>query len=261
MTSARNKTRPDRNINQTNPMSRSNPTDQSSHPCSRWHEWDGSNGHVRYYDKQTKINIPIKGDFVFILLDQLSVIKGWHDASDSGITSNEVRDTTTDPFVVKAFEGGVLASGIYQAIKDKVVAIGGYFTTNCYIAYKNGAILSIGSLQLKGAALNAWVEFKKKHRSELYTKAVKISGYEEGKKGKITFRVPKFFIGEISPETNEKALALDSELQKYLDRYLSRPRHEQAEAVSAPAREAEDERPLEVMAAAAEAAGEDDVPF
>lgn len=241
-------------------MSRSNPTDQGSHPCSRWHEWDGSNGQVRYYDKATKTNIPIRGDFVFILLDQLSVIKGWHDASDSGITSNEVRDTTTDPFVVKAFEGGVLASGIYQTIRDRVVAMGAHFTTNCYIAYKDGAIMAIGSLQLKGAALNAWVEFKKKHRSELYTKAVKISGYEEGKKGKITFRVPKFFIGDISPETNEKALALDAELQKYLDRYLSRPKQEQAEAAPAQAKEVEDERPPEVMAAAADQA-EDDVPF
>lgn len=242
-------------------MSRSNPTDQGSHPCSRWHEWDGSNGQVRYYDKQTKTNIPIRGDFVFILLDQLAVIKGWHDASDSGISSNEIRDTTTDPFVVKAFEGGFLASGIYQSIRDRVVSLGGHFTTNCYIAYKEGAILSIGSLQLKGAALNAWVEFKKKHRSELYTKAVKISGYEEGKKGKITFRVPKFFIGDISPETNEKALALDAELQKYLDRYLSKPKQEQAEAAPVPPKQPEDDRPPEIPASAADTAGEDDVPF
>jgi hypothetical protein len=242
-------------------MSRSNPTDQGSHPCSRWYEWDGSNGEVRYYDKQTKTNIPVKGEFVFILLDQLSVIKGWHDASDSGITSNEVRDTTTDPFVVKSFEGGFLASGIYQSIRDRVVSLGGYFTTNCYIAYKEGAILSIGSLQLKGAALNAWVEFKKKHRSELYTKAIRINGYEEGKKGKITFRVPKFFIGDISPETNEKALALDAELQHYLNRYLSKPKQEQAESTPAPFKQAEDERPPEVLAAAAEQSSEDDVPF
>lgn len=247
-------------------MSRSNPTDQGSHPCSRWHEWDGSLGQVRYYDKQTKTNIPIKGDFTFILLDQLSVIKGWHDASDSGITSNEVRDTTTDPFVVKAFEGGVLASGIYQNIRDRVVALGAHFTTNCYIAYKDGAILSIGSLQLKGAALNAWVEFKKKHRSELYTKAVRISGFEEGKKGKITFRVPKFFISDISPETNEKALALDAELQHYLNKYLARPKQEQAEATppaQAPAsKPVEDERPAEVVDSAAEASWDDSaVPF
>lgn len=241
-------------------MSRSNPTDQGTHPCSRWHEWDGSVGQVRYYDKQTKKNIPISGDFVFILLDQLSVIKGWHDASDSGITSNEVRDTTTDPFVVRAFEGGVLASGIYQAIRDKIVSVGGHFTTNCYIAFKDGAVLSIGSLQLKGAALNAWVEFKKKHRAELYTKAIKISGYEEGKKGKITFRMPKFSVVDISPETNEKAMALDTTLQYYLDRYLSKPRQEQAEAVPAPFKQVEDEGPPEV---ADNASGEDDtdVPF
>lgn len=243
-------------------MSRSNPTDQGSHPCSRWHEWDGSEGQVRYYDKQTKTNIPIKDDFVFILLDQLSVIKGWHDVSDSGISSNEVRDTTTDPFVVKAFEGGVLASGLYKDIRDRIVSLGGHFTTNCYIAYKDGAILSIGSLQLKGAALNAWVEFKKKHRSELYSKAVKISGYDEGKKGKITFRMPKFVVTEISPETNEKALALDAELQKYLDRYLSKPKQEQAEAAQQPRpKQTDDEIPPEIVDAAAEGTTDNDIPF
>jgi hypothetical protein len=243
-------------------MSRSNPTDQGTHPCSRWHEWDGSVGVVRYYDKQTNKDIPISGDFVFILLDQLSVIKGWHDASNSGITSNEVRDTTTDPFVVRAFSSGVLASGIYQAIREKIISVGGHFTTNCYIAYKDGAVLSIGSLQLKGAALNAWVEFKKKHRAELYTKAIKISGYEEGKKGKITFRMPKFSVVDISPDTNEKALALDTTLQLYLDRYLSKPKQEQAEAVPAPSsKQVEDERPPEVLEAAAEQSSEDDVPF
>lgn len=214
-------------------MSRSNPTDQSSHPCSRWYEWSGEAGGIRYYDKATKKNIEVSGDFTFIVLDQLAVVKGWHDASDSGITSNEVRDTTTDIMVVKAFKGGILCSGIYQSIKDRVNAVGGHYTANIYIAYRDGAILKIGSLQLKGAALNSWVEFKNANRAELFSKAVRIGGYNEGKKGNIVFRTPKFFLVDVTKDTNEKALALDVELQKYLDRYLSKPKQEQAETNAA----------------------------
>jgi hypothetical protein len=93
-------------------MPRVNPNTQDSHPCTRWHEWDGAEGSVRYYDKNKKENVAVGSDFTFILLDQLAVIKGWHDPSESGITSNEVRSTNSESFVVKAFGGGTLCSGL-----------------------------------------------------------------------------------------------------------------------------------------------------
>lgn len=209
-------------------MSRSNPTDNTPNPSTRWHEWQGENGVVRYYDKEKKENITVKLPFTFILLDETATVKGWHDASDSGIFSNEVRDTRAETLVVKAFKGGILAEGFYANIRDRVGAQGGHFTTNLYIGYKDSnGNLAIGSLQLKGAALNSWVEFKKANRQDIYKKAVKINGYVEGKKGKITFRTPTFAIAEIAEKTNTEAVALDSILQHYLKGYFSRTRTDQ----------------------------------
>lgn len=217
-------------------MSRSNPTDNSPNPSKRWFEWDGSTGNIRYYDKQAKETVVVQDKFTFMLLDQLALIKGWHDASESGIYSNEVKDTRSEPFVVKAFKlKEPLAEGFYKNIRDRVIAQGGHFTTNCYIAFKNGGDgLDIGSLQFKGSALSAWMEFAKDNRSELLEKAVRIDGADKGKKGNITFYTPKFALIAASEEGNGQAVELDKELQEYLKGYFSRTRVEQAAAPPEP---------------------------
>lgn len=210
-------------------MSRSNPTDNAVNPCRKYIEWDGSNGEFRYYDKDQKKNIALGASLDFILLDQLATIKGWHDASDSGISSNDVRDTRQDVLVVKSFKGGPLALGHYQQIRDRVISQGGHFTAKLYVAVKNGDEMEIAAVHFKGAALNSWVEFSKKNRSDLYKKAIACKGFNEGKKGKITFRTPIFAIRDVSAETDAKAIELDKVLQAFLETYFSRPKAEQVE--------------------------------
>lgn len=211
-------------------MSRSNPNENSNpNPATRWFEWNGEKGLVRYYDKDAKKNVDVGADFTFLLLDQLGSVRGWHDATDSGIYSNEVKDTRQETLIVKSFKGGTLAEGIYRDIKDRVNAQGGQFVANCYIAFKNGSGLAIGSLRIKGAALHAWTEFCKEHRSGLFANAIRIKGFTEGKKGRITFRVPKLEVKDISPETDAAAIALDKDLQKFFDGYFKRTKREQVE--------------------------------
>jgi hypothetical protein len=228
-------------------MSRSNPTDATRNPAARWFEFasgvDG--GFVRYYDKEAEKQVALGdvengGKFVFILLDELATVKGWHDPSESGIFANEVRDTRQDTIVVRSFKGGELASGLYANIKDRINAVGGHFVSSCYIAYKDGADLRIGNIRFKGAALSAWMDFKKqcptkkdahgKSVKGFYVDAVKIEGFEQLKKGGTTYRVPKFSLAPLSPETNLQAIALDVELQAFLSDYLKRPRVEAAAA-------------------------------
>lgn len=231
-------------------MSRSNPTDAARNPATRWFEFSSGadGGFVRYYDKETERQIYLGdaenfGKFVFILLDELATVKGWHDQSESGIFANEVRDTRQDTLVVRSFKGGELASGLYAQIRDRITAIGGHFVASCYIAFKDGDGLHIGNIRFKGAALSTWMEFKKqcptkkdasgKNVKAYYVDAVKIEGFEQQKKGSTTFRVPKFGLVPLTDETNKQALALDCELQAYLADYLKRPRAEAA-TTSAP---------------------------
>lgn len=240
-------------------MSRSRPNENTNpNPSTRWFEWNGETGVVRYYDKEAKKNVDVGSDFQFLLLDQVGRVGGWHDASDSGIYSNEVRDTRQERLIVKSFKGGTLAEGIYQDIKHKVNSMGGQYVANCYIAYKNGGgALSIGSLKFKGAALNAWVEFSKAHRDELNEKAIRIKGFTDGKKGRIVFRVPILTLQSVSPEMNDAAVDLDDQLQTFFDGYFRRPKREQVEE-HADEGEVEDSTP---DYAPANELTDDDIPF
>lgn len=215
-------------------MSLSNPHENGQpNPSTRWFEWNGEQGLIRYYDKEAKQTFVIEQPFTFIVLDELGGVAGWHDASQSGIYSNEVKDTRQDTLIVKAFKGGTLVEGMYRDIKDKVNALGGAFNTICYLAYKNqDGELSIGAIRFKGASLAAWMEFRKQHRNEFYTKAIKISGFTEGKKGKVVYRVPQFAINEIAQDTITAAVELDKTLQEFLRGYLSRNKKEQIDVVS-----------------------------
>ncbi len=226
-------------------MSRSNPTDGVRNPATRWFEFASGQegGFVRYYDKDAEKNVCLGdaengGKFQFILLDELATVKGWHDPSESGIFSNEVRDTRQDTLVVRSFKGGELASGLYASIKDRIAAVGGHFVSSCYIAYKADDGLRLGNIRFKGAALGVWMDFRKqcpakkdasgKSVKAYYVDAVKIEGFEQMKKGGTTFRVPKFALVPLSEETNKQAIALDGELQAFLSDYLKRPRTEAA---------------------------------
>ena len=210
-------------------MSRSNPSVNAPNPATRWYEWNGEKGVVRYYDKDAKVNVDVPLPFTFLLLDELASVRGWHDPSQSGIYSNEVRDTTKDAMVVKSFKGGTLAEGYYKAIKDRVNAQGGQFVANCYVAAKLETGLSLCSMRFKGSSLGAWMEFRKANRSALYERAVQIIGFTEGKKGRIVFRVPTFALKDVSKETNDRAVALDKTLQAYLEGYLQRKTRDQAD--------------------------------
>lgn len=203
-------------------MSRSNPTMNAPNPATRYFEWAGSKGLVRYYDATAKRRVDVPLPFHFILLDELATVRGWDDHTDSGIYANEVRDTRQEPLLVRSKKGGTIASGTYKTIKDTVAARGGRFTGKLYIAYKRDDDLAIGVLELHGAALMGWSNFRKDHRADIYKGAVVLTGFTEGKKGSVTFCVPTFDTRAISEEANARATALDQELQQWLAGYFQR---------------------------------------
>lgn len=205
-------------------MARTNPNDQSPNPAQRWFLWKGDEGKIKYWDKETETEIMVELPFEFILLDRLATVKGWHDASESGIYSNEVRKTTDEPFTVRAFKmKEQIASGFYADIKDKIKAAGGRFNLNLYIAFTgDSGELEIGSLMLHGGAMSAWIDLEKENRKQVFQQGIVITGFKEGKKGAIKFRVPEFTLVDIPPNLDDKAGELQKVLQSHLTRYLSR---------------------------------------
>jgi hypothetical protein len=213
-------------------MSRSNPTERLANPAVRWWEWNGQHGHLSYWDKDAQKRQVEPLPFTCLLLDELQTVTGWDDASDSRIFCNEIRDSTRDPLVVKSFTGGILYEGLY--IKKEVEAVGGHFTTSLYVAFKQDDAYRLGNVKLSRTSLSAWVDFKKETQkakaSDLYSKAVVITGYSEGQKGSVKYRKPVFALTNISSAAESAALALDKELQTYLTSYLKRATVDQADA-------------------------------
>jgi hypothetical protein len=205
-------------------MSRSNPSlNNNPHPCSRWFEYNAQKGVVQYYDKEAKANKEVGKVLNFILLDQLAGIAGWHEASKSSITSNEVRSSQNDTLTVKSFKGGELAKGLYADIKATVKLAGGKFTGKLYIAYKgDDGKLALGCLQLHGAALGAWMEFEKTNRKEIYKQSIQLFDVLPAKKGTVNYFDPMFKLVPLSPESETQAVELDKTLQGYLEVSLKR---------------------------------------
>jgi hypothetical protein len=250
-------------------MSRSNPTEGTRNPATRWFTWagGGDQGFIEWYDKDTKTNRKVEGPFTFLLLDELSTVKGWHEASESSIYANEVRDLRSDALVVKSFKGGELASGLYTTIRDTIIAKGGHYHDSIYIGYKDGEELKLGNLGLKGAALSAWMEFKKQAPSKkdasgksvkaYFADAVTITGFVDGKKGGTKFRTPTFTLKAVGESTNQQAIALDAELQAFFVDYLKRPKSEAAKSIPEQMAEAPQFAPEEHSPAL----DEEDIPF
>ena len=222
-------------------MSRSNPTETTVHPCTRWFTWDGDQGVVVWYDKVKKEQVEHPPKLTFVVLDRLCVINGFDKRNQCGIVSNEVRDTRTEKMVVRSFKGGLVAEGFYQDIKDKIKVAGASFAFSLYACYRpepKGPV-QLCNFRMSGCSRSAWMDFEKEHTLKaIYERAVRLDGFKEGKSGKIVFRAPVFKIAELSPAGNDEATKLDKEiLQPYMESYFKRPTGTRADA-SHPAAEA-----------------------
>jgi len=242
-------------------MSRSNPTSTQSNPSTRWFEWDSDNSCVKYYDKVEKKSVMVKLPFTFLVLDQTASITGWNDPSKSGVYSNEVRSTKASPLLVRSFKGGTIAQGIYQDIKEKVKSEGGKFTTNVYIAYKDGSEYKIGCIMFKGASLQSWSDFSKANRSKLDTDAIQIASYVEGKKGKVNYTTPVFKVIDASKEAGVKAIELDKVLQAYFTEYMGKAIAEETTSTTSAPSESEAKDMLAQHGWTPIEEPEDDLPF
>jgi hypothetical protein len=216
-------------------MSRSNNT-EIVNPSTKWIQWSGSKGILEVYNKETKENEELSMPFTFILLDELHTIKGFNEASEKGIYSNEIKDLKKQPLNVRMGKE-TIELGLYENIKDAVKVKGGKYSKSCYIAYfDENKVLRIGNIMMTGSSLaggkykdenkneieiGGWMDFVSKNKNEVYKKAIVVTLEERVcVKGANKYRVPKFTLKEISEETNKKATLLDIELQEYLKAYF-----------------------------------------
>lgn len=190
----------------------------TSNPSTKFLEWKSNDKGFEYYNKELSEKVKVALPFKFLVLDELHSIKGWNDATSSGIFSNEVKFISKEIMTVKPFKGNEIAKGLYKDIKEKVQSAGGHYVKSIYIMLEDG---SLANLQLKGSAVQKWGEFTQKTRSRLPDEWVQVLKATEGKKGSVKFFTPDFtFERSISDSEAELADEAFNILETYLKAYL-----------------------------------------
>ncbi len=208
-------------------MSYSKPRQQS--PAVKYIEWSGSEGKFFYYDKDIQEKVFMELPIYFIVLDELTTVKGYHEKSGSGIVSNEIRNTKTDKLYVRSWRPGISEKGLWMDIKDAVTNAGGKYCKSVYALLLTSKGEEIVNFQFHGSSFggasqdkgvrSGWINAK--FSKEQY--GVQVKEVENGKKGSTEYICPIFDKVNIKPIHHEKALQADLELQKYLDYYFLKP--------------------------------------
>ena len=189
-----------------------------ANPSTKFLDWKSNDKCFEYYDKEKQEKVSVALPFKFLVLEELHTIKGWNDASSSGIFSNEVKFISKEIMTVKPFKGNEIAKGLYKDIKEKIVSAGGHYVKSIYIMLEDG---SLANLQLKGSAVQKWGEFTQKTRNRLPDEWVQVSKAIEGKKGAVKFFTPDFSfersITEVEAMQADEAFNI---LETYLKAYL-----------------------------------------
>jgi uncharacterized protein GlcG (DUF336 family) len=201
-----------------------------SNPSTKFIEFKGDTGEFFYYDKATEQRVQLQMPIYFIVLDELSSIKGFNKQLKAGIYSNEVRYLKEEVLNVRTFTGGMKIVGKYQDIKDAALREGGKYCKSVYAALVTKDGVELVNFQMHGASFSGASDDKKcasgwinkKVNTEKYGIVVKET--EQGKVGAVSFQAPVFEQGWLLTDKHDtymKAVELDKELQKYLKTYLN----------------------------------------
>jgi len=186
-------------------------------PVVRYYEWKSNEKKFGYYDKAKGENVLVFPLKVAVLTTR-ACVRGWHDATESSIYSNEVKNTAQEPFNVyssKPDKSGntLIASGIYKEIKVNLG--GGHYEKSVY-AYEEG--VGVVKVNFKGAALMAYSTFEKEFGKKTFDFMLEVSEFSEGKKGSIKFTTPTFALGSaIDAELDKKVNVAYGEVEEYFN--------------------------------------------
>lgn len=165
----------------------------STNPATKFLNWKSNDKAFSYYDKEKSENIALKLPLKFQFLEDFHTVKGWHDKSESGIYSNEVKYISKEELTVNAFKGGEIATGIYTDIRSKVRDNGGVYNRSVYVVLEDGTIANIA---LKGSGVSAYSDFMKEHSNKIEGHWMVVASAKDLKKGATKYSTPVFEIGE-----------------------------------------------------------------
>tara|TARA_R110002020_G_scaffold334555_2_gene549784 strand:+ start:1717 stop:2403 length:687 start_codon:yes stop_codon:yes gene_type:complete len=197
-----------------------NQTEGSKNPATKFLKWKSNDKSFSYYDKAKAENVEVPLPFKFQFLEHFHTIKGWNDASESGVYSNEVKFISKETLKVRSFKGGDIAEGLYTDIRGNIRDAGGKYFRSVYVISDEGEIIN---LQFKGAVVSAYSDFMSEHENQVEGSWIVINKAEDKKKGATKYSVPIFEIGKAFTK-DEMALADEKyqDIVAYFDKYTSK---------------------------------------
>lgn len=195
------------------------PEQKSTNPATKFLEWSSNDKCFKYYDKTKGENVLHPLPLKFVILEHYHTVKGWNDASESGIYSNEVYGIGTEPITVKSFKGGEIAEGLYKDIKTKVNNAGGKYHRSIYAVTND---LEIINISIKGSAVSSYSDFVKEFGDYNFDKHwIEVSEAKDGKKGSIKYSTPVFKKSTAIKDASKIAPFAET-LQDYITQYTSK---------------------------------------
>jgi len=201
-------------------MSRTRPETHTSNPAEYKLEWVGheEGGYFKVWDREAKKEIKMELPLRFAYLDDMKAIAGFYESVGRGFFSNEVRYTKHEPFDVRYYKDGnvhPVAKGLYNDIKGDIGNKGAKFCNVVYATLLNSNSEDIpgGSLvklPLVGACNSEWIDLGVKDGESF-----EITGFEDRKKGRTSYRAPLFSKIEITDEEGAIADEQDEALQAF----------------------------------------------
>jgi hypothetical protein len=193
-------------------------SNSSNNPTKKYLDWKSNDKSFEFYDKEAgdkvKVELPLK----FVFLQHYHTVKGWNDASQSGIWSNEVYYIGSEPMTVRAFKAGEIATGLYKDIKQDITNAGGKYHRSVYVMLEDG---TIANLSFKGAVVREWSDFFGDNQSLLDNQWIEVNTAKEQKKGSIKYSTPEFTLGKnLTAKESSMADETALELKVYLDEYF-----------------------------------------
>lgn len=201
-------------------ISHTNEAPKSANPTSKYLEWKSNDKSFSYYDKEAGENVKVELPLKFLFLQNYHTVKGWNDASESGIYSNEVFYIGSEPMTVRSFKGGVIAEGLYKDIKPTITAAGGKYNRSIYVMLEDG---NVANISLKGSGVRQWSDFMEANKNIIDNQWIEVLTSNDEKKGSIKYSTPEFTVGaNLTKQDSAKADDVAAELKTYLDGYFKK---------------------------------------
>lgn len=227
-------------------------------PSQYYLEWNIQKNSFCYYSAEKEERIPFPLPFKFLALKFLNTITGFDEHTKQGLYANEVTDTRLEHFKVCRRDGSVVATGLYNSIKDQVEAAGGKFTRSIYAITAKGVIVNV---RLRGSQMFNFSVIEK-HGNRWRDEWLQVATFDtkthgEGEQAKI-YTVPVFsFAGTLSPQDVNAA---DQAYKLVKDYFDSKPAFSQRQS-TAPQSAPQISIPGPVTIPFASTGNDDDLPF